>query len=517
MLKTSTSTTYMNRYGYDEMEKALAAAADEDLRELLAKTSFLGLMVDESVDISIHKNLIIYVKLLVDGEVKIVFGDNVSVTDGRAETILNATVKFMDDFGIEMKQLVGFASDGANVMTGRVSGVATRLKAINPNIVTIHCAAHRLALAAFHGASACEQLLDFQRTVTQVYTYFEYSAVRYERMRQLQEVLNVHVKKFKKPTSVRWLSLEDAVAAIHQSWPVLVAVLENEWEEKKVPEANCLARKVHSYSFLARASMLLDVLDVIGKLSKVFQKDAIDISTMSTMLSSTINTLQNLMQVDGPCFQKTAPLLADLNPSESATRALQSLKTKYITAVINQIRLRLPQDTVSTVNDLNEVLNPKKVPKAAHALNAHGRDSLERLCQRYGTACTVDDKVYPAVINGNRATADFFAFKGFLNASKQKSLVEMCEEIINQDPVMYPDFSKLAEICLVMPLTSVPCERGFSQQNRVKTRLRSRMRVSKLANKMKIKGANELGKDLILGASRHFENARKRIRLDKTK
>jgi len=44
--------------------------------------------------------------------------------------------------------MVGFGSDGASVMTGRKTGVATRLKCKQPFLITIHCAAHRLALAA---------------------------------------------------------------------------------------------------------------------------------------------------------------------------------------------------------------------------------------------------------------------------------------------------------------------------------------------------------------------------------
>ena len=40
-----------------------------------------------------------------------------------------------------------FGSDVASVMTGS-EGVATHLKRLNSNIISIHCVAHRLALAA---------------------------------------------------------------------------------------------------------------------------------------------------------------------------------------------------------------------------------------------------------------------------------------------------------------------------------------------------------------------------------
>ena len=40
--------------------------------------------------------------------------------------------------------------DGASVMLGRKSGVATRLQALFPKITVWHCSAHRLGLAVGH-------------------------------------------------------------------------------------------------------------------------------------------------------------------------------------------------------------------------------------------------------------------------------------------------------------------------------------------------------------------------------
>ena len=99
--------------------------------------------------------------------------------------------------------------------------------------------------------------MDVQRTITQVYNLFEYSAVRYERVRELQAALKVQVKKFKKPSNVRWLSVESAVEAIHDSWAVLVASLENEWETNRTPEAKGLAQKINSYALLAKTCIML--------------------------------------------------------------------------------------------------------------------------------------------------------------------------------------------------------------------------------------------------------------------
>ena len=367
------------------MEQALGKAADDELKELLQNTSFIGLMVDESVDIAVNKNLIIYIKLLIDGELKIVFGDIVKVGDGKSQTILQAIVKFMKDRGIEFSKLVGFASDGANVMIGSKQGVATRLKHINPNVITIHCAAHRLALAAFHGAKAFPPLMDLQRSVTLIFNFFQYSATRYERVRNLHAILQTQVKKFKKPTSVRWLSVESAISAVVESWPVLLLSFENEFEENKIPEAKCLSQKINSYRFLAKACMVLDVLIPIGKLSKVFQKDLIDVDTMNSTLDATITALETMKTTPGPTYIEHDTALNNLKPSDTALRAIESLRKRYITVVIAELRKRFPQNTVTMLNHLNNVLNPNMIPQSARGITIHGKESLDCIVEAYGS------------------------------------------------------------------------------------------------------------------------------------
>ena len=41
---------------------------------------------------------------------------------------------------------------------------------------------------------------------------------------------------------------------------------------------------------------------------------------------------------------------------------------------------------------------------------------------------------------------------------------------------MYPQLSKLAQICLIIPVSTADCERGFSAMARVKTKLRNQMK-----------------------------------------
>ena len=77
-----------------------------------------------------------------------------------------------------------------------------------------------------------------------------------------------------KPSSVRWLSLHEAVSALYKCWPALVACLGEDAISNAI--ARGLSQKVENFKFVAFTSLLLDVLPLFTKLSKVFQEETVD-------------------------------------------------------------------------------------------------------------------------------------------------------------------------------------------------------------------------------------------------
>lgn len=66
---------------------------------------------------------------------------------------------------IPLSKMFGFGSDGAAVMVGgaavmvrRSAGVATKLKGHNLEMISIHCGAHKLALASSQAANKIPDL-----------------------------------------------------------------------------------------------------------------------------------------------------------------------------------------------------------------------------------------------------------------------------------------------------------------------------------------------------------------------
>jgi len=74
----------------------------------------------------------------------------------------------------------------------------------------------------------------------------------------------------------------------------------------------------------------------------------------------------------------------------------------------------------------------------------------------------------------------------------------------------FPEACKLAEIGLTMPVSTASCERGFSLQNRIKVKSRTRLLPENLEMLMKLAVAPDLEQFPINRAVAHWYNARRR-------
>lgn len=123
----------------------------------------------------------------------------------------------------------------------------------------------------------------------------------------------------------------------------------------------------------------------------------------------------------------------------------------------------------------NTVLRPGYIPKHATDLEGHGEAELRKLCDMYGNES--------GFINTERA--GYFQVKVILK-SVNMSLADACSYILNDYRDVFPDFVKLASIVLVSPVTYVTFERGFSVQNKIKTKGRSCLKHNTITKLMRV-------------------------------
>ena len=212
----------------DEFVEVLSDCVAEDTLSKINESSFIGLMCDESTDVGVKSQLAVFVQVVYKGESMPFFLRLSEMPDGKAKTIEQSIVSLIHEVNISGDKIVGFGSDGASNMTGRHSGVATRLKRAMPELVSVHCCAHRVALAASQSVDGIPYLKKFKKQISSLFTYFHNSPLRSAGLREVQDVLDDPKICLKRVADTRWLSHDIAVATIRRMLPFLIAFLESQ-------------------------------------------------------------------------------------------------------------------------------------------------------------------------------------------------------------------------------------------------------------------------------------------------
>ena len=153
---------------------------------------------------------------------------------------MKVILAYLEKSDISFSTITGFGSDGANVMVESTSGVATCLKMLHPQLLSIHCINHRLALGTSQAAAAVPYLFRFEEIVISIFKFYHYSATRQSGLAEIQSVLGDPQLKFKEPKAVCWLSHAVAINTLKRSLPSLLCSLEREASERAISQLSAL-------------------------------------------------------------------------------------------------------------------------------------------------------------------------------------------------------------------------------------------------------------------------------------
>ena len=94
----------------------------EILVTAIRESKIFSIIIDESTDISIHKNLIIYAKYYQkEYEARVSFLKLLELEGSKAADIEARILSYCQEQKLELPCLIGFGSDGASVMFGRLN------------------------------------------------------------------------------------------------------------------------------------------------------------------------------------------------------------------------------------------------------------------------------------------------------------------------------------------------------------------------------------------------------------
>ena len=287
------------------------------------ESGVFSIMLDESSDVSVHQNLVVYVRYLEQAfgrlDARTSFLGLRQLEIANSDSIRELVVKLLVEKSLDVSKLAGIATDGASVMVGCRAGVVQQMKALSPSLLSTHCIAHRLALSCGGAADQIPYLVKFQEILNSLYKYFHNSPKNTAKLESIQSILNASSLKMKEVFHTRWLSFEGSVEAVVRNYPSLLSV----FLEEKSAKALSLHKPLSCYKFLYCAHFLSDVLKQLCFLCKQFQRSDIDFSSVNSLLNSTVSVLERLRDSkDGTVlssFLQETPSSPSLDPSGLCT------------------------------------------------------------------------------------------------------------------------------------------------------------------------------------------------------
>ena len=497
-----------------DIQESICSVLTESLVSDIKSSPVYSIMLDESTDISVEKKLSICVRYVKLGEPQTIFLCNVDLPDGCAHTIISKVVEQFDKLGIELSKCTSLATDGAAVMMGRKTGVGTQLQSKHsPFCVQTHCIAHWLNLACTDTIKKEDFLVKFRDKFNALYYFISASHSRVSALKNIQALLEEPELKIKEPYSIRWLGLKNAVEAVYESYAAVLSTL-SKFAAEKNAVAKGLYKYFSNYKVALVIALMLDVHTELSILSQQFQKRNLMFSEVQPMIDGTLSKLDVMEAVDGEGLKGMKNEIQidedvtykgeKLKFSSTMDKEFDSLRKTYIKSLKKNIKQRLRHNDSNILSDLGKFFEPSTLCSTA---DKDSDEAVALLANHYGNAkevVTIQGNLIEGteeiktiinpLLDQEKILKEWPRLKGMVKgAYSNLDSNQLCKRLILMHKDVMPNMSILASIGLCMQLTSVECERGFSVQNKIKSKFRASPKAETMDTLMKI---NMVGPDL---------------------
>ncbi|XP_077150810.1 SCAN domain-containing protein 3-like [Ranitomeya variabilis] len=238
----------------------IAEDIEVQLLERINASPWYAIQVDESTDVDNKAMMLVYVRYIFQEDVH---EDMLCALLLPANTTGAELFKSLDDYisgNINWSFCVGICTDGAAAMTGRLSGLTTRVKEFASECESTHCVIHREMLASRKMSPELNSVL---QDVIKVINHIKTHALNSRLFEQLCEEMDADHKRLLLHTEVRWLSKGRALARVFELRDPLYRFL----LEKKSP----LAAHFSSKEWVTKLAYLCDIFNFLNELNLSLQ------------------------------------------------------------------------------------------------------------------------------------------------------------------------------------------------------------------------------------------------------
>ena len=446
-----TSETFLQ-----EVLASLAFVVRDNIHSAVKTSPVCSVLIDETMDIAVTSQLIIYFCYLSEGKLVTSFAGIVDIQNGKADTIYKKTIEFFNEIGLKWKEkLRGFGSEGASVMIGKEKGVASLFKKEISSLVPVHYICHLLALCGKDASESHHYIQEFFSIIDQVNRFYKNSAVRTAGLKTIQEALETTVK-LSKAIDMQWLSKGRAVVNLKKALPAVLTSLSQEASEHKNADAHGLHDFISREKFIRTLYFMCDIMPELNKLSKNFQGDNFEYTRAKFHIENTKLFLKRLLH---DCKQASKlesfkndldTVLKDYITTERGRAAssfdfYSDLYEPYLQMLIDCIDERFP---ISNIVEVIELFDPVHF-ESMEGLES-GKMSLFELCSQLQN----DPSLSFDLTTAESEWAVLFNELNTEYAGKQRAS-QKCSEVMMEvmnDEHMFPTLSKITNFGLILPM-----------------------------------------------------------------
>lgn len=445
----------------NEMRKRLVSG-------LVSTSSKLSVLIDESTTLSHKSVMVVFLRAsLQTADPIFIFLDLVELDSQTAEHIASRLIRCLKNAGFSedylQKNWISFVSDGASVMLGKKSGVASRLRGMYPAIFSWHCMNHRLELAVADAIKDVSAVNHFKCFLDCIYSLFSQSNKNQRALREACKELEVQFLQIGRVLDMRWVSSSlRTVRAIWTCYSALFAMFsaastnENEYDSQSRKKMNGLAKKLASVQFVADISLMYDILQELSTLSLSLQKNSMTLDQADRLVKRTIRVVQSFKDNPGEHVTEAVDAI-DLMEFKGVVlsnhpKLVSINKGQFIQSIVDNLQKRLCDLDAMDAQILadSQILDVQTWPQDPEV--RFGEKEIRRLCHRF-------------------------------HVDAQEAVEGMRDFV--EDSSMVPDALKSLSNCLkTLPCSTAECERGFSLMNIISTDLRASLLVENIASLM---------------------------------
>ncbi|KAL4104378.1 hypothetical protein QTP88_019679 [Uroleucon formosanum] len=398
----------------------------------------------------------------------------------------------------EKAQIISQSYDGANVMSGKFNGVQSKIKTKFPHATFTHCMAHRINLVVVDMCKIVKETSSFFNTIECIYVHFSHPS-KNRQLTDLQKSLGLKIKTFGRISNTRWNCRYKNCEALKQCFRSILIVLKTEIEneaDRDVNEAIGILSTITKGQFVVVLFIMSHVLCTINILSNMFQDKNATLGKSAKLINNVIKSIEDSRTSESfssiwtsiQTFAKEHGISIDIPSQPKRKRQQPSHLVQFLVSTTTGATSEAVDVETILAEDYFRINIYFKVLDSI-IVNLKKRFSNENLSLAVGV-----DEFIKLNYDGSTQFIDHYKDLPGLNICQQSLRSEMMvaknylvEPEIgdigdikkNISPQVFPNFCKMFQLALTLPISSATCERSFSAMRKIKTWLRTSIQQKK--------------------------------------